>query len=367
MSETFQRGHDGVVWVAKDSVGLIRPQCEHACVAMKCDSGHTVFGQCDPRDSQCVSLDMRPTDTAGSEDGARCFWSTPTVAKQPCRKDPLWRNVVSCTDPTLPIASFSVMSHQGLQVACGGSGGVRECTGVDVSMLESDTLFFEDIMAKLQRAGGKPELLSVGSYVGIVGFVLSKTYPVHLFEPVPSTRQWLKVTRCLERSTASVYDFGVGEYNEECSAPPTNGAAEGEVHFKCPAALADDSRYDTVVPFRNLDFVYNDWKWDVRQGHTSRHATNKANSFVLWLDDAVDPLPILRGGARWFRDRLWRPAVIVLTVKLADEAALLGLMAASEDTEAKVTDNGPAHRPATEEPIREVKKIFFSRDVPREV
>lgn len=321
------------VWVKEETKQAITPHCKEACMVPSCQDGwRTEYRACNEASETCTADDLESQAEHKLQDG--CYWRTSPGA---CKLDSNWQKVIRCADPGLPIATFSIVDVRGSLIACRGE---RDCVGVDTKYhdytMNMLTQFFNQIHDTDKYV---PEYVSVGAFVGNLGFSVAKHgIQAHLFEAVPSTRQWLKVSKCvMALGNAQVYDVGVGPADEECAIAPGASALEGNINVTCPAAprsripANSEAAGDILVPFRTLDTILQHWKFEgasASRGAASPSDKAKLRGFVLHFDEAVDPLPLLQGGGRWLADEDWSPAAIIMAANAPDQDLVQSYVAA---------------------------------------
>jgi hypothetical protein len=305
------------MWVTEATKAIVVPQCKEACLVPSCQDGwRTEYRPCASTE-HCTSDDFEDEAEKRMQDG--CYWKNNAAA---CKLDSNWQRVVRCADPALPVATFSIVDVRGVLLACRGE---RDCIGVDTKIHDFTmnllTSFFNQIQDTRRYT---PEYVSIGSFVGLLGFAVAKHgVDVHIFEPVPTSRQWLKISRCVNTlGNVRVYDTGVGISDEDCTISANAQALEGNINVTCPAPPAalrlsdEEHSLDVVVPFRTLNTVLRHWKFEAATQPNAKQG--KTRGFVLHFDDTVDALPLLQGADRWLNDEDWKPAVIVIPSTAAD-------------------------------------------------
>jgi hypothetical protein len=291
------------------------------------DEWRTEYRPCDGDSERCVADDLLPDAERSRRDG--CYWTAPSAA---CKLDTNWQRVMKCADPRLPVAKFSIVDVRGILIACEGA---RDCNGVDTKAHDLTMTMLVSFVNQLKDTRHvSPEYVNVGSFVGNLGFALSRQgVKVHLFEPVPSTRQWLKITRCFgQLDKVKIYEHGIGTSDEDCAISPEANILAGNVNVTCPAHPVANrqlgtNRFDIIVPFRTFDTVYRQWVFDTEAANHNVKAKEPQRVFIVHFDDSVDPLPLISAAPMWFSDASWRPATVIMSSAHVDGTTADGVMA----------------------------------------
>jgi hypothetical protein len=324
-------------WVTEKTRGILVPRCTDACLVPSCEEEwRTQYRACYKHEERCTGDDFEEPSERRLVDG--CYWKTQTTA---CKKDSNWMKVMKCADPALPVATFSIVDVRGLLLACRGE---RDCAGVDNKVHDFTLNLLSSFFHQIQDSHRyTPEYVAIGSFVGNVGFAIAKqNIEVHMFEPVPTSRQWLKISQCLNGLPVKLYDHGIGPADEDCTIPPTAEALNGPINVTCPAPPASQRfrdrlhAHDTVVPFRTLNTVLRHWKFE----NHNRPAGNKG--FVVHFDDTLDVLPLLQSADKWLSDPEWKPAIVIMSGQVPRAKKINTLLLQHDYQKANVEGSGAA-------------------------
>lgn len=324
---TLRKG-DTLQWVHQIRADRhLHPQCPHACSRLSCvDSWRTEYQPC-KRGDYCHADERMP-----------CDWkmSSMSGSSSACPADQNWATVQRCLDPLLPVAKFSIVAQFDMLVACRGAS---TCDGVDVVSCNSDTVLLVDLLKELSTRGDKEakdvHFVFVGPYAGITGFRVGMAagkhdgnHFVHMFDVNPATRQWQKATKCFNNiGRAVVYDFAIGERDEQCSVPLADTSALGEqVEIRCPAPRMPEAQNEgfIVSQFHTLDSVLGLWTSGDAGAEEGAAGDNMVTprKYVMFFDGNIHHAgKLLQRAVLWLNDHRWQPAAVVLGRGASQETA----------------------------------------------